>query len=171
MARILRHAPQFEVLTARETRHAHALIKIVDEPLVWADHGRAIWFEVPVGFVFDSASVPNLLYPALDATPLDLVIPGACHDYLYRKDAQLIEVPGGGLRAVGRDEADEVMRDVCQYVGGDWGDRQKIFFALRVAGWASFRKKKVGWSPRRKRGRAARKGRSRRRPAGARSGR
>ena len=147
MNKILRHAPQLVMRSARDTGRRHALIEVVDEPLVWADPDAGIWFEVPVGFVFDGASVPNILYPVIDATPLDLIIPGACHDYLYRSDAKVIEVPGGGVRNVERDEADDVLRDVCKYVGVDWDDRQKIYFGVRAGGWASFQKKEVLWRP------------------------
>jgi hypothetical protein len=135
------------MLTATATKKKHTLIQIIDEPLVWARPDEGVWFEVPVGFVFDGASVPNVLYPVLGATPLDLIIPGACHDYLYRKDATVIEVPSGEVRAVDRDEADEVLRDVCKYVGVEKSDRDKIFFGVRTAGWPSFRRKKVSWRP------------------------
>lgn len=145
---ILRHDPHFQMLTARRTKKKQALIQIVNQPLVWARPDKGIWFEVPTGFIFDGASVPNLLYPVLSATPLDLIIPGTCHDYLYRKDAKVIEVPSGKLRSVDREEADDVLKDVCKYVGVDKDDREKIFFGVRVGGWASFRKKKVTWRPR-----------------------
>lgn len=147
MNKILRHAPQLKMMTANQTSLDRALIEVVDEPLVWADADEGVWFEVPVGFVFDGASVPNILYPVLDATPLDLIIPGACHDYLYRRDAKVIEVPGGQVRGIERDEADDVLRDVCKYVEVDWDDRQKIFFGVRAGGWASFQKKTVDWRP------------------------
>jgi hypothetical protein len=144
---ILRHAPQFHMLTATTTAKKHSLIQIIDEPLVWARPDKGVWFEVPVGFVFDGASVPNILYPVLSATPLDLIIPGACHDYLYRKDATAIDVPSGKVRSVERDEADAVMKDVCKYVGVDKADCDKIFFGIRAGGWPSFRKRKVAWRP------------------------
>ena len=35
MNNILRHAPNFEVLSARTTDHKHALLKVVNERLVW----------------------------------------------------------------------------------------------------------------------------------------
>ncbi len=78
MTGILRHAPHFDILTMAETESERALLRVVSEPLVYADEKR--WFEVPVGFVFDGASVPNALYPVLGATPLDLIIPGCCHE-------------------------------------------------------------------------------------------
>ena len=59
----------------------------------------------------------------------------------------MIEVPGGNVRSVERDEADDILRDVCKYLGVDWDDRQKIYFGVRSGGWVSFRKKSVNWAP------------------------
>jgi hypothetical protein len=125
----------------------HALVTVADESVVWVDTDRGIWFEVPVGFTFDGASVPKPLWSTLDADWIDLLIPGLGHDYCYRSDAQVIDVPTASLRQIDRDEADEVIRDIADHIGVSKADQNKVFFAVRVAGWASFRAKTVAWTP------------------------
>ena len=141
------HAPPKFGIDMPGKGQRHALVTVVDEQVVWKDPERGIWFEIPTGFTFDGASVPKPLWPLLDANWIDLLIPGLVHDYCYRSDAKAISVPSGELRAIERDEADEVIRDVAAYLGVNEADQDRIFFAVRVGGWASFRKKKVDWRP------------------------
>lgn len=140
---VLRYSPRLEIITQNETAYDKALVQVIQSPLEWAD--ATMWFEVPKGFMCDGASVPNSLYPMLDANAFDLLIPGIAHDYLYRKDATVIDIKTSEIRSVSRLEADEVMRNVCKFVGVDWFDRQKIFYAIRVGGHPSFRQKTVDW--------------------------
>lgn len=146
MARYLDAPPKFGV-DPPGAGQPHALVTVVDANVIWVDDGRGIWFEIPVGFTFDGASVPKPLWSILDADWIDLLIPGLGHDYCYRSDAQVIDIPTASLRPIERDEADEVIRDMADHLGVSDADQSKIFFSVRVAGWASFRKKPVDWAP------------------------
>ena len=39
------------------------------------------------------------------------------------------------------------MSDIAGHIGVSVADQSKIFFAVRVGGWVSFRKKPVSWTP------------------------
>lgn len=114
----------------------------LNAPLRWVDAER--WIEIPAGFLFDGASVPNILYPVLDASPLDLIIPGALHDYAYRFDALQIRLDTSRILGFTRLEADELLRDVAEFCGVGASDRRKLYYGVRVGGEDSYAQKLVG---------------------------
>lgn len=124
--------------------NGHALLELQAE-CEWRDHKRYV--EVPAGFVFDGASVPNAVYGVLDANALDLIIPGMLHDYLYRSDAAMLHPDTREPREFDREDADKVLSKAAQMCGCDWDDAKKIFYGVRVGGSGAYQQKTVGWYP------------------------
>ena len=98
---------------------------------------------IPAGFLFDGASVPNALYPVIDATALDLIIPGALHDYAYRLDALQIRIGSKDIRGFTRWEADELFREVAEFCGIGALDCAKLYYGVRMGGGSSYARKRV----------------------------
>lgn len=126
-----------------------ALLRIVGKPWIYEDHKR--YFELPTGMVFDGASVPNQLWPILDATALDLIVPGGFHDGAYRDDVVILDPRDGnprGRKGVDmREDADKILSKLCQYWGCDWDDTKKIYYGVRFGGRWSYQKKSLLWEP------------------------
>lgn len=136
MSRIL-EAPSLTVICEAGST---TLLRL-NAPLKWVDATR--WIEIPAGFLFDGASVPNILYPLLDATPLDLIIPGALHDYAYRLDALQIGLDPKVIKGFTRDEADELLCDAAAFCGVSGSDQRKLYYGARVGGESSYAQKPV----------------------------
>lgn len=95
-------------------------------PLLYRAHVKRI-FVVPEGFVTDFASIPRLLwarYPKSGKWNRAAVL----HDYLY--------VHNGVTRA----EADALFLEALQACGVNWWTRHVFHRAVRVGGWAIWRK-------------------------------
>ena len=138
-----------EVMPLMARQGEKALLRIVGKPWIYEDQKR--YFELPTGMVFDGASVPNLVWPILDATALDLLVPGGFHDGAYRDDVVIIDPRDGSLRereGVGmREDADKVLSKLCQYWGCDWDDTKKIYYGVRIGGGRAYQKKPLLWLP------------------------
>ena len=130
-------APSLTVIFERDEP---TLLRL-NAPLRWTGNGR--WVQIPAGFVFDGASVPNTLYPLLDATALDLIIPGALHDYAYRQDALQIRIADQRIRGFTRLDADELFREVCRHCGFGLMDVAKLYYGVRAGGESSYAQKTV----------------------------
>ena len=85
--------------------------------------------------------------PRVAVDPGDLLLPGFAHDSADRRGARWRR-PGGGSRAIGREEADLLHIAVCRLLRVRRSDRDEIFFALRVGGRFPFRENPVDWDGR-----------------------
>jgi hypothetical protein len=127
----------------RSAGQDHVLYKIVD-PVTVENRKSGEILEVPVGFLCDGSSVPGPLWAALDANPVDLLVPGIVHDYAYREDAK-VKKPGGGTRKLDRYEADLIHVAISKMLRVKKSDQAKIFYALRVGGKFAWRDRRVDW--------------------------
>ena len=143
MTYILQSSPRFELITRHGSERS--LVQVIERPLVWED--TQFRLEVPLGFICDGASVPNLLWSVLDSTPLDLLLAGIGHDFPYRRDGEVWDLETGQRRLLSREEADELLIRICTYLDVSWFDRQKIFYGIRVGGSGNFHQKSVNWNP------------------------
>jgi hypothetical protein len=130
----------------RVPRQEHVLFRLA-EPMTVEHATTQEQLDLPEGFLCDGSSVPGALWGALDADPADLLLPGAVHDYAYRKGARWRQ-SGGESRAIKRYEADLLHIAVCQILRVKKSDRAKIFYALRVGGSFAFRNREVDWDGR-----------------------
>jgi hypothetical protein len=99
---------------------------------------------LPAGTLSDGSSVPRPLWGALDANPVDLLLPGFAHDFAYRRGAKW-QTPGGGVRSINRYEADLLHIAVDRLLRVKKSDQEKIFYALRVGGAFAYRNRDVNW--------------------------
>jgi hypothetical protein len=102
--------------------------------------------KLPVGFFSDGASVPNILWGVLDATPVQLETMALFHDAAYRSDAEW-ELLDGTRRPIVRSAADGMAEAIALWSGASWLDGQKIRYGLAVGGGASWQKKRLDWHP------------------------
>jgi hypothetical protein len=127
----------------REAGQKHVLFRLVD-PMTVANKDTGEQLVLPAGLLSDGSSVPGVLWGALDADPVDLLLPGFAHDFAYRRGAKLRK-PGGGTRAINRYEADLLHIAVDRLFRVKKSDQAKIFFALRVGGGFAFQNRDVNW--------------------------
>ena len=89
---------------------------------------------IPKNFYTDGASVPKLFWSLLD--PWSSYFSAALvHDFLYSKDST--EVFPVGNRAV----ADSIFKEAMFNAGVNWITRETVYRAVRLGGWASYKKK------------------------------
>lgn len=87
---------------------------------------------VPLGFITDGASIPRIFWSLL--SPFGPYFPAAIvHDFLYSKDSD-----GYGFS---RWECDELFLMAMKDCGVGWVKRNAIHKAVRLGGWASYKKR------------------------------
>lgn len=87
---------------------------------------------VPKGFVSDGASIPRFAWSIVGHPFSGYLAAAVVHDYLYRK---------GSVPLCSRKDADKVLRDLMRTLGYGWIKARTFYFAVRVAGWRSWKKK------------------------------
>jgi hypothetical protein len=93
-------------------------------------HHRIGTIIVPAGFLTDGASIPRLFWGIL--SPFGSYFSAALiHDYLYHPDSQW---------QIDRAMADLVFLDAMRDVGVGWLTRQTIHKAVRLGGWARYKR-------------------------------
>ena len=89
---------------------------------------------VPVGFVTDGASVPRIFWNIF--SPFGVYFPAALiHDFLYSKSSNQQH------EGLTRKQSDQIFLGAMQELGVGWLTRRTIYRAVRIGGWASFKKK------------------------------
>jgi hypothetical protein len=87
---------------------------------------------VPLGFITDGASVPRIFWNIL--SPFGEYAPAAIiHDFLYSKDSDGYEYE--------RWECDQLFLMAMKDCGVGWIKRHAIYNAVRIGGWASYKKR------------------------------
>ncbi len=97
------HVNYFEV-KRRVSGQKHVLFRLVD-PMTIENVKTGEQLLLPAGTLSDGSSVPRSLWGALDANPVDLLLPGFAHDFAPRRWAKW-KKPGGRARSINRYEAD-----------------------------------------------------------------
>ena len=93
-----------------------------------------IEISVPVGFVTDGASVPRIFWNIF--SPFGVYFPAALiHDFLYSKSSNQQH------EGLTRKQSDQIFLGAMQELGVGWLTRRTIYRAVRLGGWASFKKK------------------------------
>lgn len=88
---------------------------------------------VPAGFLTDGASVPRIFWNIF--SPFGSYFPAALiHDYLYSKASYPSWV-------ISRADSDEIFLAAMKDVGVGWFTRRIIYRAVRLGGWASYKKR------------------------------
>lgn len=104
------------------------------DPLIY--QGARDRFEIPVGFVFDFASIPGWatwLFPKLGLWNK----PAAVHDWLYVEQPYVL--PSGFGRILRRD-ADGIFRRILREEGVGWWRRHTMYRAVRLGGGKAWRR-------------------------------
>jgi len=93
----------------------------------WVYQGDLRILTVPVGYVWDGASIPRVAWTAIGLTPGGLMdAPSLAHDTLYRAAGGKkpsgwhgcrLTNKNGNVVQVGRAEADWVLREMAEYAG------------------------------------------------------
>jgi len=86
------------------------------------------------GFYTDGASVPKIFWNIF--SPWGSYFSAALvHDFLYSKDSSDI------FPVAGRKEADLIFKEAMFNAGVGWITRETVYRAVRLGGWASYKKK------------------------------
>lgn len=93
--------------------------------------GRVV---VPTGFLTDGASVPRAVWAILPANDPAILYPSYVHDYLYSIHGRLEG------RTLSRTQCDDVIAELMRAVGAPRWKIAVTRAALRVGGWAAWRK-------------------------------
>ena len=94
--------------------------------------GREI--EVPAGFVYDKASIPQVVQNWCRRDAKEVIIAALIHDYLYQ--AQKI-----GDEWITRDLADEIFYGLIRAGGMRYTKAKAAFAGVRAGGWRYFNKR------------------------------
>ena len=90
---------------------------------------------VPKGFRTDGASIPRIFHSIIG--PYGSYFPAAIvHDFLYRQASD--EFYGDITRAM----ADRIFLDAMQTLSTPWPIRRAMWFAVRLAGWIPYKRKR-----------------------------
>ncbi len=133
-------------LKRRTSGQKHVLFRLLD-PIAIENKRTGEQLVLPAGTLSDGSSVPGPLWGALDASPVDLTLPGFAHDFAYRRGAKW-RASGGAARSINRYEADLLHIAVDRLLRVKKSDQAKIFYALRVGGGFAFRRRDVDWDGR-----------------------
>ena len=89
---------------------------------------------IPKGFFTDGASVPRIFWNIF--SPWGSYFSAALvHDYLYSKDSNDI------YPISERSVADKIFKEAMFNAGVGWVTRETVYRAVRLGGWASYKKK------------------------------
>jgi hypothetical protein len=89
---------------------------------------------IPKGFCTDGASVPKIFWSLLD--PWSKYFSASLvHDFLYSKDSDFF------FPLTDRKEADRIFLEAMFNAGVGWLTRHTVHSAVRLGGWASYKKK------------------------------
>lgn len=108
------------------------LIKVLDNFRYLSSYGV---IKVPKGFLSDGASVPRPFWAIFSPFNGDYFEAALIHDYLYSK-ASDFDHP-----MLTRPEADEIFKEAMYNLGVGWLTRGTIYTAVRLGGWASYKRK------------------------------
>lgn len=110
----------------------------VTRDYVYSDGGVKI--TVPMGFVYDRASIPPILRGIIDKDSLGNVAP-LIHDYLYRKGGVLPNAHVDPFRTFNRDESDSLFLRAMTDCGVGKVRRKLAHWAVKTFGAASWNTK------------------------------
>jgi hypothetical protein len=97
-------------------------------------HSSVGTIRIPKGFHTDGASVPKIFWNIF--SPFGSYFSAALvHDFLYSKDSDSI------FSAADRAEADHIFLEAMYNAGVGWLTRHTVHSAVRMGGWASYKKK------------------------------
>ena len=97
-------------------------------------HSSVGTIQIPKGFYTDGASVPKIFWNIF--SPWGSYFSAALvHDFLYSKDSNEI------FPVAGRKEADLIFKEAMFNAGVGWITRETVYRAVRLGGWASYKKK------------------------------
>jgi len=89
---------------------------------------------IPKGFHTDGASVPQIFWNIF--SPWGSYFSAALvHDYLYSKDSD------ESFPVSERKDADKIFKEAMYNAGVGWITRETVYRAVRLGGWASYKKK------------------------------
>jgi len=89
---------------------------------------------IPKGFYTDGASVPKIFWNIF--SPWGSYFSAALvHDFLYSKDSDNL------FFVSDRKEADRIFKEAMYNAGVGWVTRETVYRAVRLGGWASYKKK------------------------------
>jgi hypothetical protein len=114
------------------SRNGSMLIRLLDDFRYISSYGV---IKVPKGFVGDGASIPRPFWSIFSPFNGDYFEAALVHDYLYSK-ASDVDYP-----TINRAEADEIFKEAMYNLGVGWLSRGTIYSAVRLGGWASYKKK------------------------------
>jgi hypothetical protein len=89
---------------------------------------------IPKGFCTDGASVPRIFWSLLDPWS-NFFSSAIVHDFLYSKDSDFF------FPLTDRKEADRIFKEAMFNAGVGWLTRHTVHSAVRLGGWASYKKK------------------------------
>jgi len=89
---------------------------------------------VPAGFRSDGASIPRIFWSIFSPFNGDYFDGALIHDFLYSKDSTA-DYPD-----FTRADADEIFKEAMFNLGVGWVKRETIYRAVRLGGWASYKK-------------------------------
>lgn len=117
--------PSFPIIQQQADGRHYRVVSDFRAPAV-----RGWLYMVLAGFVYDGASVPRIFWRLIGSPFTGLYAPAALvHDVLY------------GAQVTTRKEADGVFLALMKVYGVGFVKRQLIYRALRIGGWASWRRK------------------------------
>jgi len=89
---------------------------------------------IPKGFCTDGASVPRIFWSLLDPWS-NFFSSAIVHDFLYSKDSDFF------FPLTDRKEADRIFLEAMYNARVGWLTRHTVHSAVRLGGWASYKKK------------------------------
>ena len=87
---------------------------------------------VPLGYPSDGASVPRIFWSIFSPFNGDYFESAIIHDFLYSNTSGYIFT---------RKECDQIFLEAMYNQGVGWVTRNTIYSAVRIGGWASYKKK------------------------------
>jgi hypothetical protein len=126
----MNHFPDALIFREAYYKNGSMVVRIVERFRYFSSYGDII---VPKNFYSDGASIPRIFWSIL--SPFGSYYRAALiHDFLYSKDSEK-HYP------YDRKTADLIFKEAMYNLSIGWVKRETIYRAVRLGGWASFRKK------------------------------
>jgi hypothetical protein len=107
---------------------------IVEQPLVYQSYEQHTTFVVPRGVKTDLASIPAIIKFWMDDDGGFIRDAAVLHDFLYSNKSD------HSYPEIDRKKADNILIEAMTDLGASWIKIQSVYWALRIAGGAAYKK-------------------------------
>jgi hypothetical protein len=98
-------------------------------------YGKRITLSAPIGFEWDGATIPRVLWSILGYHPAGIMLPPSLwHDYIYKHKGVVINMEDGDEVFISRKSCDLLFYYHCLHVGIPERKAKRMYTGVRIGG-------------------------------------